>query len=248
MGVVYIGDRSVGKTHLAFELANPQGQYVKVCNLNYDNLKPIFLQPDGTARATSTIDNRTLDVQVQLSTGRSQVSVEWIDPPGEIFRVPWQLEHPSEWNSFLETVRQSEGILLVLPPYREILKPDVNPETYITQEQWSNRFDRWTKFFSYDCPKARHILICLNMADLFSDHLDKEAQTLAFNPYGTQLNWLQRHIYVRDRYFFFVQSHLEEINRIRGVSGLSVRCFITSIYNRTLLELPWIYLASYLGN
>jgi hypothetical protein len=29
LGVIYIGDREVGKTHLAMELANPQNEYVK---------------------------------------------------------------------------------------------------------------------------------------------------------------------------------------------------------------------------
>jgi hypothetical protein len=32
-----------------------------------------------------------------------------------------------------------------------------------------------------------------------------------------------------------------------GLSGGSVRCFITSIHHRGLLELPWIYLGSFLA-
>ena len=88
MGVVYIGHRAVGKTHLAVELANPQGQYVKVSllNQNYENLKANLLNQDGTAKPTKTIDKRPLKVEVYLPTGWSPIPVDWIDSPGEMFR------------------------------------------------------------------------------------------------------------------------------------------------------------------
>ncbi|MFN7658634.1 MAG: hypothetical protein ACK5P3_10930, partial [Dolichospermum sp.] len=64
-------------------------------------------------------------------------------------------------------------------------------------------------------------------------------------PYGSSLNWQQRHIYVLQRYFRPIYSQLEQLNN--GLSGGSVRCFITSIHHRGLLELPWIYLGSFLA-
>ena len=44
MGVVYIGDRAVVKTHLALGLANPQGNYVLVdlVNQNHQNSRQIY--------------------------------------------------------------------------------------------------------------------------------------------------------------------------------------------------------------
>ena len=247
MGVVYIGDRAVGKTHLALELANPQGDYVQVSlvNQNYQNLQANLLNLDGTAKPTQSIEKRSLDVKVRLSTGISKIPVDWIDSPGELFRRSWQSEHINEWQDFKEIVGKSEGIFLIVPPYREILQSHINQENYITQQQWCNRFNRWTEFFIYDCPQARRIVICLNKADLINCNLEQEIAKLAYLPHGSTMNWLQRHNYVVNRYFLPLKQQLEQINSSR--SGLSVRCFITSIYHRSLLELPWIYLASYLA-
>lgn len=54
MGVVYIGDRAVGKTHLAMELANPQSDYVKVSSPDYENLRTLLFDEDlgGTTGQT----------------------------------------------------------------------------------------------------------------------------------------------------------------------------------------------------
>lgn len=248
MGVVYIGDRAVGKTHLALELVNPQGQYVQVSMVGqtYKNLKANLLNSDGTAKQTQNIQYRPLNLQVRLPSGLNEVPVDWIDSPGEIFRRSWQWEHPEEWDSFQEIVRQSEGVLLILPPYREILWPNLEITNFVTQEQWCNGFESWARFFCDDCPKAKHIVICLNKADLINCNLSEESERLAYRPDGSSMNWLQRHNYVVNSYFRLVKSKIALINRSRP--GLSVRCFITSIYDRSLLELPWIYLASYLAN
>ncbi len=250
VGVIYIGDRSAGKTHLAMELANPKCQYVKVLNPIYEGLRAL-LYDENTGETTPTnldieVNPRYLDIQVTLpSSIKKQVTIDWIDTPGEIWRKRWQEDKPDKWKNFLDTARQSEGILLILPPYREILKTEVNAEEFITQQQWCNRFNRWVDFFRHDCPKAKHILICLNKADLFCD-LKNEADQLVFNPNGPQMHWQQRHNYaISSRYFRPIQSQIAQINQ--SISGLAVRCFITTIYHRGLLELPWIYLGYYLG-
>ncbi len=250
MGVIYIGDRGTGKTHLAMELANPKSDYVKVSSPDYESLKQLLYDEiSGGTRATeasSAIYARYIDAQVKLPTGYKQVTVDWIDTPGEIWRKTWQDDNPIEWDRFLETARQSEGIVLILPPHREILKPGIDTEEFITREQWTNRFKRWADFFCQDCPRARHILICLNKADLFHNfNLESEAFKLAYKPYGAPMNFQQRHDYVFKRYFKPLQPEIDRVNR--SISGLSVRCFITTIYNRSLLELPWIYLGTYLG-
>ncbi|BAY99815.1 hypothetical protein NIES37_37980 [Tolypothrix tenuis PCC 7101] len=247
MGVVYIGDRSTGKTHLAMELANPKNEYIKIVNQDYDFLKSNlrFDEFSGKIAQTEVIIDRYLDIQVRLPTGNKQVIVDWIDTPGEVWRKSWQTDNQNEWNRFLDTIRQSEGILLILPPHRGLnFQAGVDVDQFLTQQQWCNRFDRWVDFFRQDCPKARHIVICLNKADMFCN-LREEASKLAYNPNGGSMNWQQRHLYSLQRYFRPIQSQLEQINK--SISGLSIRCFITSIYNRSLLELPWIYLGSFLS-
>ena len=246
MGVIYIGDRETGKTSLVLELVNPKNNYVKVINDDYETLKKnLYDESLGRTKATDAnqaIYQRQMQIQVQLVTSK-QITLDWLDTPGEIWRNSWQSANPKEWNIFLETILQSEGILLIVPPYREILKPDVNPEDFITQEQWCNRFNRWVDFFRYQCPRVRHLVICLNKADLFCD-IHKEASQLEYIPHRSRMNWQQRNAYVFQRYFRPIKPQIDEINS--SVSGLSIRCFITSIHNRSLLELPWIYLGSFL--
>ncbi len=94
------------------------------------------------------------------------------------------------------------------------------------------------EFFHNDCSQARRLVICLNKADLFCD-IEKEASILA------QKNWQQRHIYVLQRYFKPIQPQIEQINK--SMYSSSVNCFVTSIYQRKLLELPWIYLGTFLS-
>ncbi|MFB2737535.1 hypothetical protein [Umezakia ovalisporum] len=248
MGLLYIGDRAAGKTHLAMELANPKNEYVKVENLDYENLQTQLLDENFVTRPTDArqaIYEHLLDVKVQLPTGNKSISVDWIDTPGEVWRKSWQSDNQSEWLNLLKAMGESEGILLILPPHRGMnFHNGVDLEEFMSQQQWCNRFDRWVDFFRQDCPKLRHLLICLNKADLFCD-LEKEAAKLSYNPNGSQMNWQQRHLYVLQRYFRPIEWQLEQINQ--SIRGLSVRCFITSIYNRSVLELPWIYLGSFLA-
>ncbi|UJB68983.1 hypothetical protein HRE53_21540 [Acaryochloris sp. 'Moss Beach'] len=250
MGVVYIGDRAAGKTHLAMELTNPNYQFVNTTNLDYEVLKASLYNEDyGGTKPTDAAQpayDYYLEINVKLPTGIKQIKVDWIDTPGEIWRKSWQTGNPNQWQSFLKKVQVSEGIVLVMSPYREIIKPDVGDiDDFITRHQWCTRFARWVKFFQQDCPRARHILLCLNKADLIKGtNLTEEAQKLCYYPDGSRMNWQSRHMHVLNRYFRLVEPQIKAINQ--STSGLSVRCFITSVYNRQLLELPWIYLGSYI--
>lgn len=250
MGVIYIGDRAVGKTHLAMELANARSNHVsaQVANFDYDRLRALLGYDELTEEIkepTLELTDRYLDVEVKLPTGTKKVQVDWIDTPGEIWRQSWQKNNPKGWQEFLKLITNSEGILLVLPPYRELVLPEqADPEDFMTQKQWCNRFDRWIEFFRHDCPKVRHLLLCLNKADLFCGDLDREAEQLAYVPNQSRMNWQQRDQYVFQRYFRPIQAQIQDLNR--SIQGLSVRCFITSTRHRDLLELPWIYLGSFL--
>ncbi len=249
MGVIYIGDRAVGKTHLAMELSNPNKNYVQVTEPDYSVLKSLLydenLASTKATNADQSVHNQYLEITVELPTGKKEITLDWLDTPGEIWRKRWQNENKGEWQKFLNIISQSQGILLIIPPYREIIKsPQVQPEEFITREQWCKRFSRWVDFFSRDCSKIRHILICLNKADLFCP-LEKEAAKLAYIPHRSVMNWQQRDQYVFQKYFRPIHPQINSLNR--SIEGLSVRCFITSIYNRHLLELPWIYLGSFLA-
>jgi hypothetical protein len=249
MGVIYIGDRFSGKTHLAMELANPKYNHVKVISPNYDQLKSMLYDEDsGSTKPTGamqSIHDRFIQLQVTLSTGNKQISVDWLDTPGEIWRTSWRDENPDEWGKFMLNIRSSEGVLLIMSPYRESLDSHPEKDLYVTQQQWINRFHRWVDFFRNDCPNLKHILICLNKADLFCQHLNQDSAKLAYKPHNSVMNWQQRHVYVCNQYFRPVLPNIEEINQ--NIRGLSIRCFITSVHDRSLLELPWIYLATYLA-
>lgn len=252
MGVIYIGDVAAGKTHAALELANPNNHFVKVTEPSYTELKStLYDAGEGATRKTDgerSIYDKYLEIEVEFPIGIKQITLDWLDTPGEIWRKSWQENNQSEWQKFLENISKSEGILLIVPPYREIIvSSKVDADDFITKEQWCRRFDRWVDFFSQECNKTRQILICLNKADLFCspDRLKQEAAKLAYNPYGSQMNWQQKNRYVSQKYFRSVQDKIDKLNR--NIEGSSVRCFITSIYNRDLLELPWIYLGSFLA-
>lgn len=151
MGVIYIGDRAAGKTHLALELANPQSHYVKVIAPDYQYIKSLLydenLQKTKPTEAFKSVYDQYLNVRVQLPTGNKEINSYWLDTAGEIWRKNWQTENNSQWQEFLTKIRESEGILLVLPPYRQLVHDQFNREDFITQQQWCNRFQRWVDFF-----------------------------------------------------------------------------------------------------
>jgi len=61
MGVIYIGDRAAGKTHLAMELANPNSNHVKVISPNYDQLKAILYDDQLNSTRPTEVNNWSLD-------------------------------------------------------------------------------------------------------------------------------------------------------------------------------------------
>nr|WP_317265154.1 GTPase domain-containing protein [Arthrospira sp. SH-MAG29] len=253
MGVIYIGDRNTGKTSLVLELAHPSSQFVKVTDPLYNQLKALlYNDQEGKTMATDASQatyDRQLEIEVTLPSRPKNIYTEWIDTPGEIWRSTWQKDNPNEWEKFMKTARRSQGVCLVLSPYREIIRQEdgIIQEDFITRKQWIQRFERWVKFFRQDCRQAKHLVLCLNKADLIRGiDLKEEAQKLAYHPVDAEMNWMQRNDYVFKRFFGPLQSHIAELNQY--TSGLSVRCFITSIYSRELVELPWIYLGTYLSN
>ena len=250
MGIIFIGDRFSGKTHLAMELSNPRSKYVSIKNQRYDQLRAMLYDENAEETkptdAKSSMYNRSLDIKVTLPVGDRDLFVDWVDTPGEIWRSTWQTDNSAEWKNFITRVRDSEGVLLILSPFRELIKSEADKDQYIREQQWVKRFDKWVDFFKSECPSARRIGICLNKIDLLMDcDVDREAAQLAYEPYYSKMTWQQRHSYVTNRYMRPILPQLEQINS--SLSSGSICCFITTVHNRTLLELPWIYLASYLS-
>ena len=249
-GVIYIGDRETGKTHLALELTNKNSEYVRVTSPDYNTLKLMLWDNQiGKIRATSdqsAVRDQPMEVKVQLVTGEKVFYSSWLDTPGEIWRSSWQSLYPDNWQTFLNSIRDAEGILLVLPPYREIINPQYeDPMKHISRHQWNQRFERWINFFKQDCQQIRHLLLCINKVDLCMVDYKAEAEKLRYDPYKQSKNWQQKHEYVYQRYFAPFHPQIDELNR--SIKGLSARCFITTIHSRELLELPWIYLGSHLA-
>lgn len=251
-GVIYIGDRKAGKTHLAMELTNKADKKcVEVTNLDYDILKSLLYDSNkGETRGTNSeasIYKEYMEVEVKLGMEKPKtISSDWIDTPGDIWRTSWQQKNRDQWEIFLDSIQKAEGILLIFPPYREIIDPrKAVQDDYMTREQWTRRFERWIKFFEKDCPQVRHLLLCVNKVDHCITEYQDEAKKLAYDPTSERLSWQTKHDYVYRRYFSPFRSQIKRLNK--SFRGASVRCFITTIYSRELLELPWIYLGSYLG-
>lgn len=250
MGIIFIGDRSVGKSTLALHLASPMSERVVVTNATDDDINMLS---NGTKLLPTGIDGikdpKILKMSVKL-LAPVKLEVQLVDTAGEINRIEWQQDanNIEAWRDFRIIAQTSKAVVVVLPPYREIgnriTDPQIIQEHNIpTQIQWCTRFDRWVNFFLNYCPNVDHVVLCINKADLFCD-LESEAKKLAYNPNGLTMDWVDRHNYVTNKYFRPIMPAIANINRNRR--GLLVRCFITSINNRTLLELPWLHLAAFL--
>lgn len=249
--VMYAGDRGVGKTSLVKKIINTQSGRIKVSNITNITRNVLdfnaFISKTGNIPADLSNEKNHLEMQVRL-LATVGLDIDWVDTPGEIWRYQWQQSYPQEWDKVKGIANNSKAIIVVLPPHRDmgngIDKTElIDLHQIPNRNQWCNRFERWVKFFLEDCPQTEQIILCINKADLFCD-IEVEANKLAYNPSCLTMDWVDRNNYVIDKYFSPIKAAIAEINRNRY--GLVVRCFITSIYSRTLIDLPWIYLASYL--
>lgn len=218
--------------------------YAILKNSYWDESTQEYL-PTNYDEATGEYYNiKSMEVNVNLPAGPQALRVDWLDSAGEIWRPRWRQQHSQAWQQIVEPLQRGDGIVLILPPYRDL--PHMQPERadeFPSRQQWCNRFQRWVEFFQQECPRATKIVVCIHKADLFCD-LAKEEFELSYHPAIARKNWSQRHEYVSEKFFRPVRAELVQLN-LR--TNALVRCFITSIYSRKLLELPWIYLASHLG-
>ena len=110
---------------------------------------------------------------------------------------------------------------------------------FTTARQSQNRFkEGWIPFLRENCRQPRNILICRHKADLFLRNTDEVGNRYR---YPDDFSWSD--------YFEFSKNYFKEINNEisqykQDNYHQEVRLFVTTIHNRSLLELPWIYIAT----
>ncbi|MCL1463929.1 hypothetical protein [Argonema galeatum] len=247
MSVVVIGDRLVGKTSMVIALHDPGTKHVKVLT----DLKKYYDPDTGLIAGTSKKEEETLLVEVKLPGGERQIQVRWIDTNGEAWsNKEWRKIYPDAWQGIQTEVSQSQAVLLLLPPHRTMIQPHLldvdgnsNPDDFARPDAWTNNLASWLQFFNQNCATVQHILISIHKADLFCD-IQAEAQRWRYEQLKG-LRWIEYNEYIRNTYFNKADDIIREYNRQHSTS---LRFFITTIKNPSLLELPWIHLASYLAH
>ena len=246
MSVIVIGDRAVGKTHMGLALAQPIGEWrVKIIDPSYETLREKLQNVDtGDMVPTRDMIKRPVSLEVKLKHRKIIESV-WVDTPGEIWETEWQEKNEDDWNDFKEKIGQNIGIILLLPPYKEIVLNHLlkkassgmtlDPDQLMNAQGWSNNLEDWLRFFNQYCSRVDNIAICLHKADLFCESLDDEAIKMQGHP-------VERQKQVRNRYFAVAKEVINRNNR----EVRPFQFFITSISNRILLEAPWLYLSPFI--
>jgi hypothetical protein len=248
MSVVVIGDRAVGKSHMALALAelallgNSEQKRVIITDPSYEILKNKLQSSDtGYMIPTREITERPIRLEVQLDRRRIIDSV-WIDTPGEIWDAEWPREHPSAWNEFKQNIGKNLGIILLLPPYQEIVSQELmnralpgmnlDIEKLMNAERWRRNLDAWLKFLNQNCSRVNNIAICLHKADLFCENLDAEAKEIVCHP-------VDRQIRIRNKFFSVAKDVIDRNNR----EERPFQFFVTSISHPILLTAPWLHLS-----
>ena len=248
--VILIGDRAVGKTQSVMELIVSTPEKLSIMNIKREDVVSLRqgANPSAKPLATSTINHQPLEMAAKLSASR-RLKVNWIDTPGEWNQKEWQDDNNKAhlFDKYKTTLQNATAVNLLLRPFRNAGGAKIKDKKLIeehwisTETQWCHRFERWVDFLNTSCPNMRYINFCLNKADLLCTtpmQLKMEASKLS------GLGWQDRSDYVYGKYF--CSSNEVFVRSIQSVRAASVKFFITSTASRTLLELPWLYLATYL--
>lgn len=237
MSVIVIGDRAVGKTSMVFALTDPREQ----------ERVTVVDGPDwtGGVAPTEALEGRPLTMAVDLPVPR-QIQVQWTDTPGEAFtNREWRKQNQKAWDGIRQKMSQSRYLLLLLPPYRSLVQrkdSGIKLDEFQTAEVWERRVIEWLNFIQKECSTVKHILICLNKADLFCN-TETESQRWRYKPSGFSFANYSDH--VLKTYFQEFEERIKQYN-LKNRSQL-ISFFITTIKSRSLLELPWLYISSYEG-
>ncbi|MGB3204166.1 MAG: hypothetical protein WBB28_04195 [Crinalium sp.] len=251
MSIVVIGDRAVGKTSMVVSLADLGTKHVKVVSPDPQSLvAKRFNRAENRVAGTAQMTSETLLINVDLPRGEREIQVLWVDTPGEAFsNKDWRIKHPSAWQDIQQQISESQGVILLLPPHRDLIQPDrLDPRTESddlpTSKAWVTKLQTWLDFFSKNCANVQHIIICIHRADVFCD-VNYEGKKWRYDHSANPL-WFDYDNHIRNTYFSLADQAIREY-KSRNYR-CEVRFMITTIDNPNLLELPWIYLGSYLAN
>lgn len=245
MSVIVMGDQAVGKTTLMLELAKSNRGNVQVIDPSYDDLEQFTI--DGQVMPTDSINNIPMELRVNLSGNIKEIKVNLIDSPGEAWRAEdsrWRKAHPQDWSFLLTTLHNAKFLMIVMAPYRELLKENlvgndglnIQDIRFRKQTQWKNRFQEWINFLENNARNNQYVIFCLNMADLFcnvqqiSEVLQREKS----------INWIQHKTNVLPIF----DNVRELIYRFEQNRIVKTQVFITTYKARPLLELPWLYIGT----
>lgn len=257
MSVIFIGDRSVGKTTLVYELASAQlgpSKWVKLLEPDLSVLKRLVDDKTGDTIATTKQGQRDLKIEAELPNGtKKTINVTWVDTPGELWesqRLGDSRQNEETIAKIIEKLESVEVILLILAPHESHIdggrnyfkmaniEHDDPRHRFLPYPEWESQFRWWLEFLAKYVKNGQQIVICLNKVDLFYD-CEQIVNDLPFTP--RQLNVYKIQDYVRRKFFALVVSHIEHYNY--NTSGNSLAFLVTSKNHRVLLEAPWVYLA-----
>lgn len=258
MDVVVLGDRAVGKTSMVAYLAGysmEKDSRVKITTPDPKRLAEDLRPETGKGAGTADASLRQLTIEVQRPKGAfKEINVFWMDVPGEIFQENSNRRQSGDedWFSIIEGIQKSKYIILLIPPHRGMVKEEfiqsipeeLNPErTLPTEEQWRTRLCRWFDFLDKNCSEAKRILISIHKADLFCN-VNSVANNWLYTPerIGTSF-WREYNNFAKG----FLGSARQDIRKYSETeAGANTEFFITSVANKDLLELPWLYIGLYL--
>lgn len=247
MSVVVIGERGVGKTSMVVALANQSGR-----NISIEDAEAVAARHSnidtGEIAPTSKMHIENLIMNIGLPGGSKQINVLWIDTPGEAFSDnDWKQKLPTAWQEIEQQIQESRGIILLIPPHRDLVHQNrIDNRTDINDlpafKAWRNSLQGWFKFFKKNCYQVEHIAICLHRADTFCD-IQGEGKKWRYENYNNGF-WARYEDHIK-KYFATVEDLLREYN---SHSRVMIRLFITSTDQPSLLELPWIYLGTFIAH
>lgn len=244
MSVVVIGDRAVGKTSMKCALAKNQDGCVQFTEEDRNRIKeqyPGYFNDEYQLPRTKSIDENPYTLRVRMRGGERLIQTQWADTPGEAWEtLEWREKNLSQWDTICQKVKEYEAIMLLLSPWKGLIGNSIDDEDIRDSQDWTNRVIWWLKTLKEYCNNDQYIMICLNKADLFCDIKDK-AREYPNTP--TADFWLEYSNEVRQRYFQTVEKEICSFRR----PGNPIKFFLTTQDNRTLLELPWMYIAPHLA-
>lgn len=242
---IIIGETFVGKTSMVHTLSNTTSEYVEVLQ-----------GPRGQPGTTEKIEENTLELSVNLPSGNHPISVKWVDTPGELFKGTTCDTTSSQWEKFLNKIENVNYIILLLHPLQTQLTEKGKlkmtdkdmPFCYTTDDSRDN-FNKWMEIFRQPRLKANFILICRHKFDTCYDQIDDLGKEKKYrhNGYQWQGNDNGSYFHSTKTYFKDIENSIDSLKKFRrnqNKPNYDVRHFVTTIKNRSLLELPWIFIAS----